>query len=225
MASVAGEILASALLAPIRMLFHTRFVLAALLGRSLQWKSPSREDSQTTWTEALRRHGLHTAFGVVWAAGVYWLDPLYMWWLAPVAGALILSIPLSVYTSRAALGERLRRAGLFLIPEESDPPPEILATQRYLCESPPPATWADAVMDPGCNAMMAAFAVPRPSLPPSVREARRTLVERVLAEGPDALTSQEKNVLTGDRESLAQLHFRARTLHVLHPFWRSARGT
>jgi membrane glycosyltransferase len=40
---------------------------------------------------------------------VYWLDPAFVWWLAPVAGALALSIPLSVYTSRASLGERARR--------------------------------------------------------------------------------------------------------------------
>src|ERR1043165_23719 len=39
--SVASEIFVSALLAPIRMLFHTRFVVTALLGRSVGWKSPS----------------------------------------------------------------------------------------------------------------------------------------------------------------------------------------
>jgi membrane glycosyltransferase len=70
--------------------------------------------------------------------------------------------------------------------------------------------------------MMVAFAVPRPSLPPSVREARRTLVERGLSEGPDALTDQEKNVLLGDRVSLAQLHQRVRTIRGVHPSWRQA---
>ncbi len=107
--SVLAEILASSLLAPIRMLFHTRFVAMALMGIPVRWKSPPREDAQTSWGEAVRRHGLHTAVGVAWAAGVYALNPSFLWWLAPVAGALILSIPLSVYTSRATLGERARR--------------------------------------------------------------------------------------------------------------------
>ena len=125
------ELLFSALLAPIRMLFHTQFVLAALTGLGVHWNSPAREDAETTWSEALRRHGVHTLVGVAWAAGVYWLDPAYLWWLAPVVGALALSIPVSVYSSRVSLGRALRRARLFLIPEETDPPPELRALRAY----------------------------------------------------------------------------------------------
>jgi membrane glycosyltransferase len=104
-ASVAGEIVVSALLAPIRMLFHTRFVVAALLGRAVGWKSPSREDTQTTWREALQRHGLQTRVRRRVDRPRLLARPAFVWWLAPVAGALALSIPLSVYTSRASLGE------------------------------------------------------------------------------------------------------------------------
>jgi membrane glycosyltransferase len=223
-ASVAGEILASALLAPIRMLFHTRFVVTALLGRSVGWKSPSREDAATTWGEAIRRHGLQTAFGMAWIGLVYWLDPAFVWWLAPVAGALVLSIPMSVYTSRASLGERARRAGLFLIPEETSPPPEIAAMQRYARSAPPAATWTDAVVDNACNAMMAAFAAPRPVLPPAVREARRRLVERAVSDGPEALTGFEKNTLLSDRDALRDLHRRVTSLEAVHPGWVAARA-
>jgi len=223
-ASVAGEIVVSALLAPIRMLFHTRFVVAALLGRAVGWKSPSREDTQTTWREALQRHGLQSAFGVAWIGLVYWLDPAFVWWLAPVAGALVLSIPLSVYTSRASLGNRARRAGLFLIPEETSPPPEIAAMQGYTRSAPPTATWIDAVVDKSFNAMMAAFAAPRPVLPPAVREARRTLVERALSDGPNALSDLEKNTLLGDRDALREFHRRVWSLDGIHPAWLAARN-
>jgi membrane glycosyltransferase len=223
-ASVAGEVLVSALLAPIRMLFHTRFVVAALLGRAVGWKSPSREDAATSWGEALRRHGLQTAFGVAWIGLVYWLDPAFVWWLAPVAGALALSIPISVYTSRASLGERARRAGMFLIPEETNPPPEIAAMQRHLRDAPPAATFLDAVVDDSFNAMMAAFAAPRPLLPPAVRAARRTLVERALSDGPDALAESEKNTLLGDRDALRELHRRVWSLDSIHPSWLAARA-
>ena len=61
--SVLVEMLMSALLAPVRMLFHTQFVAAALLGWSIQWKSPARADKSTSITQALRRHGLQTAIG------------------------------------------------------------------------------------------------------------------------------------------------------------------
>lgn len=41
------EMFFSVLLAPVRMLFHTRFVLAAFLGWSVQWNSPQRDDDAT----------------------------------------------------------------------------------------------------------------------------------------------------------------------------------
>src|SRR5215472_8627464 len=91
--SVVGESLLSALLAPIRMLFHSRFVLLAFLGLKLHWKSPPRQDAETTWREAFMRHGPQTLLGVLWAGGVYALNPSFLWWLLPVAGALIVSIP------------------------------------------------------------------------------------------------------------------------------------
>jgi membrane glycosyltransferase len=160
---------------------------------------------------------------MAWIGLVYWLDPAFVWWLAPVAGALVLSIPMSVYTSRASLGERARRAGLFLIPEETSPPPEIAAMQRYARSAPPAATWTDAVVDDACNAMMAAFAAPRPVLPPAVREARRALVERALSDGPDALSDFEKNTLLADRDALRELHGRVVSLDRTHPAWLAAR--
>jgi len=218
-ASVACEVLMSMLLAPIRMLFHTRFVVMALLGRSVTWKSPPREDAQTSWGEAIQRHGLQTLFGVAWAAGVWWLNPSFLWWLLPVAGALIVSIPISVYTSRAALGVRARHAGLFLIPEETSPPPEIAATERYNDEATATPGWVDAVVDPRTNALMAALAVPRPGLPARVHEERRALVERALAEGPAALTPREKSVLLSDPLALSLLHYRVWTLARVHEAW------
>ena len=132
--SVLIECALSALLAPVRMLFHAQFVVASLLGRTVRWQSPKRADAPTGWANALRRHGLHTILGVAWMAFVWWLDARYLPWLLPVVGALILSIPLSVCTSHAGAGKALRRHGLFLIPEERRPPPVLVATEKYLRE-------------------------------------------------------------------------------------------
>ena len=222
LASVLVEIVFSMLLAPIRMLFHTRFVVRRRPARSVPWKSPPREDAQTSWGEAVRRHGLHSVFGVVWAGAVYLLNPAFLWWLLPVAGALIVSIPMSVYTSRATLGVRARRAGLFLIPEETNPPPEILATQQYMRESAGVPGFVDAVVDPAVNATMAALPVSRPLLPSASREQRHALVQRALAEGAAALSRQDRSLLLGDGAALAVLHERGCTDAARHASWHTA---
>jgi membrane glycosyltransferase len=133
--SVIVECVLSALLAPVRMLFHSQFVVASLLGRAVRWRSPARSDAQTDWTQALRRHGVHTMLGIGWAALVWHFDPQFLPWLLPIVGAFILSVPLSVFTSRAGAGRALRRLGLFVIPEEVQTPPVLAATRRYLREA------------------------------------------------------------------------------------------
>ncbi len=220
-ASLFGEMTISALLAPIRMLFHTRFVVTALAGRSVRWKSPPRDDAETGWLEALRRHGLHTLLGVAWAAFVWWLNPSFLWWLLPVVGALILSVPISVITSRAGLGRKLRRRRFFLIPEESHPPPEIKATRRYWHHAAPAADFATAVVDPVVNALVCAQAVARPAILPYAREAAAR-VDRALRGGPDALSSADKTALIADPASLSALHWAVWTSSWRHDSWREA---
>ena len=121
--SVLLEILVSSLLAPIRMAFHTRFVLTNLLGRTVGWGSSGREEAETGWSQALRHHGFDSLVASVWGAGLYWLNPGYFWWVTPIIGALLLSVPLSVVLSRVRLGDVTRRWGFFRIPEETVPPP------------------------------------------------------------------------------------------------------
>ena len=120
--SVIVECVLSALLAPVRMLFHSQFVLASLLGRAVRWRSPARSDARTDWTQALRRHGVHTMIGIAWTGLVWRFDPQFLPWLLPIVGAFMLSVPLSVFTSHAGAGRVLRRLGLFVIPEEVQTP-------------------------------------------------------------------------------------------------------
>src|SRR5262249_4531427 len=116
------EVLLSSLFAPIRMLFHTKFVVQNLLGRTVARGSQAAEHSVTGWWEAIGHHGLDTLFASVWGAALYWLNPQYFWWVTPIIGGLILSIPISVLASRVRLGDRTRARGLFRIPEETAPP-------------------------------------------------------------------------------------------------------
>src|SRR4029079_908245 len=211
----------SALLAPIRMLFHTQFVLTSLAGRTVRWKSPPRGDNETGWRAALARHGLHTFVGIVWAAIAWWLNPSYLWWLLPVVGALVLSIPLSVLTSRIAIGRRLRRRKYFLIPEESHPPPVIRATRRYWHHAPQPADVATAIVDPVINALMCAQA-PAVTGTDRVRALMNTaLAERALHGGLAALTPGDKTQLLADPAALSALHWAVWTSPARHPSWQA----
>jgi membrane glycosyltransferase len=217
------EMLFSTLLAPIRMLFHTQFVVTTLFGRLAAWKSPPRDDTETTWREALRRHGWHTLLGLLWAGTVYWLNPSFLWWLLPVVGALMLSIPLSVFSSRVSLGRRLRAARMFLIPEESMPPPELEQTRRTVRAAATPPGFIDAVVAPTINALVCAVGVARNERSASVHHARTALVQRALRDGPDALAKTEKTILLNDPISMSLLHFEAWTSLGAHAVWRDAR--
>lgn len=220
--SMLGEMVFSMLLAPIRMLFHAQFVLTSLMGWKVVWKSPPRDDSQTRWSQALRRHGVHTLIGLVWAGFVYWLNPSFLWWLLPVAGALTLSIPISVFSSRVSLGRRARAARLFLIPEESMTPRELRRMRAFVRQSPPTPDFVDAVVDPLHNAMACASDIARTRLSEAVRKMHRQLAERALAHGPAALDMHEKNALLSDAIALSRLHFDAWTDDGAHPVWKAA---
>jgi membrane glycosyltransferase len=220
-ASVIIEVLASALLAPIRMLFHTQFVLAALAGWAIQWKSPKRDDASTSREEAVRRHGWQTAIGAAWVALVAWQAPDFLPWIAPVAAGLLLSVPLSVLMSRASLGIGARGAGLFLTPDETAPTREVVATAQYAGMGRPQPRFADAVLDPELFAVVRGAARRRPRLVSAKRQER---IERALLSGPDALAPAERRAVLGDAEALATLYRAVRSAPV-HPDWTMVRAT
>ncbi|HWI14689.1 MAG TPA: glucan biosynthesis glucosyltransferase H, partial [Burkholderiales bacterium] len=203
LASMFMEMVISALLAPIRMLFHTEFVLSALFGWHLQWKSPPRTDAQTSWNEAIWRHGWHTSMGMAWAGLVYWLNPSFLWWLLPVVGALILSIPISVYTSRVSLGRALRRASYFVIPEETTPPEEIQRAYELARDAAALPGFVQAAADPVANAIVCASGSPREAL--ANGNAARVL-EKARQSGAQALDDDERTELLRNPLALSAMH-------------------
>ncbi|MFP5358231.1 MAG: glucans biosynthesis glucosyltransferase MdoH [Gammaproteobacteria bacterium] len=205
--SMLGEVLFSALLAPIRMLFHTRFVLTALAGFAIQWKSPPREDASTPWREALRHHGLGSLLGLGWAGLVYWLNPAFLWWLLPVAGSLVIAVPLSVWSSRTRPGRWCRAQRLFLIPEESHPPRELRWLAAALRRAPDGADgFRRAVADPLVNALVCAAGARRLRPAAAARQMRQELLETALSRPLTQLDDTQKNRLLGDPVMMSQLH-------------------
>jgi membrane glycosyltransferase len=215
--SVLLEILLSSLFAPIRMVFHSRFVLQNVLGRTVTWRSQGREDAETGWREALRHHGLDTLSASAWGTGLYWLNPGYFWWVTPIIGALILSVPLSVFASRVRLGDRARAWGLFLIPEETTLPRELQDLRDYqeaaqLQAVQLPKAEADgfvrAAVDPYVNALHRALLGRSRLLNPSIRAARAAWLDCALAKGPAALQPWQRSVLLSDPDMVTELHHR-----------------
>jgi len=207
--SMLWEVLFSMLLAPIRMVFHTRFVVAAFLGMAVQWNSPKRDNNQTSWGEASRRHGLQTLLGLCWGALVAWLNPNFLWWMIPILLSLVLAIPLSVLSSRVALGKAAYRNRLFQIPEETHPPVELVHTKTYTQQnntSLPSPGFADALHDPEVNALSAAMATGRHIPTALLAQSRAARVARALERGPETLPEPEKVRLLDDPVVLREVH-------------------
>jgi membrane glycosyltransferase len=214
--STVAEILLSALLAPVHMMFNSKFVLFSLLGQGVSWVTQRRgADDGTDWREGIITHGGQTLFGLVWGVSAFILLPAFFWWLSPVLAGLVLAIPVSIILSKGSLGARARRLKLFLTPEEVQPPQELARLTQNLAECyknmrPIEALRDDygllqAVLDPYINAVhVAMLRQRRPS--EESRDWFALLRHRLLSEGPAQLTQKEKLALLIDAESMIWLH-------------------
>ena len=98
------------------------FVLAAVTGLKLEWKSPPREAAAVPWAAAAKTLApVSLSVGALTLA-IAGVDASALLWLIPVGMPLLLAIPMTVLTSRIDFGTHLRAAGWLLIPEESRSP-------------------------------------------------------------------------------------------------------
>ncbi|MCU0950543.1 MAG: glucans biosynthesis glucosyltransferase MdoH [Burkholderiaceae bacterium] len=208
LAGGALELVVSVLLAPVRMMFHAQFVLAALTGWKIKWRSPPREAEATTWSEALRLHGPHAAIALVWlGAATAALGTRDVLWLLPVLLPLLLAAPLSVLGSLPAVGRWLRRMRLFSVPEEAWTPALLRNAQRYVAQSSQSSApgFAAAVTEARLAARVSS-AMGWRDTQHGLRGARRlALVERATHEGLDALNADDKMRLLSEPPAMALL--------------------
>ena len=116
------ETLIALLQAPIRMVAHSLFVVVALTGLKLEWRSPPREAAAVPWRHALTQFAPMSLVIVALAAGIAMIDASALIWLLPVGLPLLLAIPMTVITSRVGLGTAMRAQNYLLIPEETKSP-------------------------------------------------------------------------------------------------------
>lgn len=226
------EALASILLAPIMLWFYTRFIVLAVLGLRVNWKTQNRSDSAIPLAQAIREYGPLTVGGLLATALTLYFTPLLTLWLSPILLGWLLAIPSAMLTSSDRLGLWLRARGIFLIPEEKTTPPIL----DRLDETPPALERPAPLLNVPHYGVLQAFVAPFENsvhialLRRSRVRARhrdehlRTLSERLLAQGPDSLTRRELMVLLWSTDALSDLHRRLwqASEDELHPWWRYA---
>ena len=225
--SVLLETIFSVLTAPVLMLFQTKFVLAILMRKAVGWPPQQRGDHQTGFAEAALAHGGQTLIGVVAGTLSYLYVPAFFWWFTPVLLGLGLAIPVSMLSSSMALGRRAKELGLFLTPEETEPPSVLLDLEDDLREGEAvlpalqkaaPSRFVQVLVDPYVNALHRSLLPERE--PPGKRRRHylEGLIHQLEEEGPNSLSPAQKRELIADPETLLRLH----ALHWSRPFARSA---
>jgi membrane glycosyltransferase len=210
------ELLASTLQAPLLMLWHTQFVVSAFLGRSVSWITQNRAAEGTPWGYAFRNHWKHTLIGVVWAIVIWRTEPALLGWMTPVLLGLLLAIPFTVLTSHSSAGERARKAGLFLTPEETNPSAEIKLLRSALAEvAPDKPEVSEAIIDPFTNALHISL-LQTAQADPTTKDALKQMSGdqasleplrlKALEQGFGALSAKEKLYLLSDLASVQWLH-------------------
>jgi membrane glycosyltransferase len=213
LASALFEIAWSVLLAPVNMVLQSGFVASSLMGRSVNWGSQTRDDQSTSWKEAFIRHGGHTLFGVAVAALCLWAVPALIPWTATLAVGLLLSIPLSVLSSRPSWGRWLLGRGLLVTSDERHPPEIVreadrLTRERMDKEAATSESFdglSRVLTDPHANALHLALLAQEGVRPPAA-SAVASGRQKVESGAFDALTRPERLALLTDSATLTDLH-------------------
>ena len=207
--SVLLEILVSALLAPIRMLSQSRYVIEALCNMRLKWAGQNRT-AELGWGKAVVNQLLGTLLALGWTLFALWLDPMFFVWSLPVALPLIFAAPIFVVLSGVGAGDWLRKRRWLAIPEEINGSTLIddLVSGRQLdrLDDVYPA-FCEAVLNPRINLLHASLARDSRRGPRKARLER--LCEECLEKGPRAISRTDQSYLAKDSVSLTWLHEQA----------------
>ena len=116
-AGVLVEIVVSALMAPVMMIFQSIAVVEILAGRDAGWQTQRRDDGTVERRELYRKYGVPTLCGVAMAASAYAVSLPLLLWMSPVIAGLLFAVPIGALSARPA------SAKLFVTPEEREAPP------------------------------------------------------------------------------------------------------
>jgi membrane glycosyltransferase len=203
------------LMAPILMVFHSKFVFYTLLGRGVRWAEQRRKsDGSVDWQESIMNLSGITVFALVWGVLAFLQSPVFFCWISPVLAGMALSIPFSIITAGRRSG---KCKGVFSTLEELDPPQVIGELAHHLAQAhersvPLPALAQNygllqAALDPYVNALHVSLLRQRQRVTPESRDYLDQLRRRIVREGPDALTKRELSALMYDPDMMLRIHY------------------
>ena len=199
------EGLLSVLQAPVRMVAHTVFVIVALTGLKLDWKSPPREADDVSWSHALARFTPVALLVSAALIGAHWATGSAMW-LLPIAVPLLLAVPLTVWASRTSLGVLLRRRQLLLVPEEVLTPTVLSQAWTYAQRDVATPQWRDVVTNPWLFDVVRSAMGQRNTTWGSRGRARKLLVRRLMLGQPDeAVSANDLMRLLSEPQTMVRL--------------------
>jgi len=209
--SIFAETVLSVLMAPVLMLFHTLFVIQAILGWQIKWTTQNRTDKGLSIVHCLALYGWQSCLGIAgqtlaWVylgLGSYWLTPIFLAWILAPFTAWI--------TSWRSLGLGLRSRGLFLIPQELDCPKELAnlaGDQTGSKTGVSEQLWPQALLSPYVQAIHLSLVRQRSKTKGSKMPALAVahLSKRLLEQGSAELTRKEILRLLWDAEAVFWLH-------------------
>lgn len=121
-ASVFGELVFFALIAPAVAVSVTVFLLGLPFGRRITWAAQQRAAERVPLAVAAARLWPQLAFGAALTAVYAAISADALALASPIVAGLLVAVPLTVVTSSTGFGQWLARIGLFRLPEETAPP-------------------------------------------------------------------------------------------------------
>jgi membrane glycosyltransferase len=118
LAGAGAEIAFTLLLDPVTTVGKTLAMARLAVGKTVAWPAQNRADRRVSWREATRLLWPHTLIGVLAFAGFAHAGWAAVLWAIPLAGGLLVAVPLCVLTAEPRVGAWMRRRRLAAIPEE-----------------------------------------------------------------------------------------------------------
>jgi membrane glycosyltransferase len=116
----------------------TRCILNLLLGRPATWSTQLRCVRALTWRAAIQSLWPQLLFGILICGALGLTAPSVILWTLPLLAGYLLAIPIAVLTASPLLGRWMSGLKMCGIPEEFDPPSEVIALEieaRMLADS------------------------------------------------------------------------------------------
>lgn len=219
------------LMAPIMMVFHSKFVIKTILGQGVKWVAQRRKlAGGIDWREPIITFGSTTLLGILWGVGAFFISNQFLLWISPVLVAMILAIPFAITTSSTRTFQRL---GLFLTKEELHPPPvlQFLNENLEVVKDRPQLQpelehrfgLVQACLDPYVNGLHVSLLRRRKNPHHSI-EYFRHLKQKLITQGPNALAARELTAVMYDADTVTQLHYElwSSSEDTLAQFWKLA---